>query len=1000
MTKGGKKPFGFRLLIICLSIVLIGTLNVTGKTDSKRAVYAESERSPGKSDEIGESASSGQIEPYYEEVRKKWEADKIPSGGKQYIIEAAGYVRKSDDAAVITDMYQGQKDVLLWSSPKGWVEYEVEVEQEGLYEIVADYAPLSDDNRKNRRPSILSAKVNDVYPFREARSMSFEREFKNQPQRFDTDGNELQSSIEEIEGWKSKPFRDSNGAYALPLLWHLQKGRNVIRIEISQEPFAVKSFTIKPPTVIPAYEEVRKTYPAISSIGKESIVIEAEQFSKKNSTSIQAQYDRDALTTPKSLKYRSYNTLGAWGWYKGGHAVTWEFEVPEDGLYKIGMRMNQNLRKNLSVSRSIYIDGKIPFKELQSYSLPYTSTWKGYTIQDDQNQPMEFYLSKGTHTIMMEAGYEPYMPVITKVEQMVATLKEVLEQIKSATGNRQDDQFRVWDVEKEIPGVTDRLKQLQEQLIEQVGQLRAINKDIDSVAQTYRSSAKDIEELLKKPEKIPTSHLTLGAVLEQLQEQYRQLMDAPLQVDKFYITPVQSSFPKMEANFFEKVTGMFAALRYSFEDRNQLGKQNGDVLNVWMMMGRDYVDELQMLADEKFTPEYGVQVKVNLVQSPDLLILAKASGILPDIALGVPGNMPFDMALRGAALDITKLPGGNELISKYHPGAMLPFYYNGGYYGIPETTSFKVLFYRKDILKKLDLEVPDTWDDVYKMIPTLLQKQYNFYVPPDDFSYMFFQNGADIYTPDGMSTALNKPEAFDAFKKWTDLFNIYGLERQVQSFYNQFRSGTMPIGIADFNMYMQLMVAAPDILNEWTIAPIPGTRQPDGSIIRWASGSNPTSAMLFNDTPEQKRDLSWQFLQWYLSDETQTDYGLNMEQFRGEAFRWNTANVQAFANMPWKKEDLKVILEQWKWLKDVPNVPGGYMSTRELANAWNRAVVLDSQALETPRIALEKGIKAITGELVRKQQEFYFRDKNGKVIKTLDIPQIQEPWKGADIDVE
>ncbi|UVI29354.1 extracellular solute-binding protein [Paenibacillus spongiae] len=996
MTGGERRRPGFRLLILFLSIVLIGTSNVAGPTNGKRSAHAES----GSLADRTQDAIPEQKEPYYYDVRKKREQVKTPPGSKETIVQAAKFARKSEDAVVTSGSYQGKDDVLIWSSVSGWVEYEVEVGQDGLYEMAAEYYPLPDDNRRNRRASILSMQINGVYPFREARSMSFEREFRNEPPRFDADGNQLQSSIVEIEEWKSKPFRDSDGAYARPLLWHLQQGRNVIRIHLSQQPMAIKSFTIKPPSTIPAYEEVRRTYPGESAPSEESIVIEAEQFSRKNSTSIQAQYDRDALTTPKSLKNRAYNSLGAWGWYKGGHVVSWEFEVPEDGLYKIGMRANQNLRKNLSVSRTIYIDGQVPFEELQSYPIPYAPGWRGYMIEDSEGRPMEFYLKKGKHTITMEAGYEPYMAVIAEVEPMVASLKAVLERIKSATGNRQDDQFRVWDVEKDIPGVTDDLKRIKDGLHELVGKLREINQEVDIVAQTYRASAKDIDDLLRKPEKIPTSHLTLGSVLDQLQEQYRNFMDAPLQIDKLYITPAQASFPRMEASLFEKTKGMFATLMYSFNDRNRIGKQNGDVLNVWMMMGRDYVDELQMLADEQFTPEYGIQVKVNLVQSPDLLILAKASGILPDVALGIPGEMPFEMALRGAALNIRSLPGGDELIAKYHPGAMLPFYYDGGYYGLPETTSFKVLFYRKDILRKLDLQVPETWDDVYRMIPALLQKQYNFHVPPDDFSMMFFQNGAELYTPDGMSTALNKPEAFDAFKKWTDLFNIHGLERQVQSFYNQFRAGTMPIGIADFNMYMQLMIAAPDILNEWAIAPIPGTRQPDGSIIRWAAGSNPTSAMLFNDTPEHKRDLSWKFLQWYLSDDTQTDYGLNMEQFRGEAFRWNTANVRAFANMPWKKEDLKVILEQWRWVKDIPNVPGGYMSTRELANAWNRAVVPESQALEMPRIALEKGIKAITRELVRKQQEFHFRDETGNVVRTLDLPQIQEPWKGADIDVE
>ncbi|WP_274362994.1 extracellular solute-binding protein [Paenibacillus thermotolerans] len=996
MAGGERRRLVTRIFAVFLSVALAGVSSVPGFG----LVHAEPDAPAESTVDSAGTASGAFKEPYYDNVRRKREENRIPYGKGEYGIQAADFASKSDDAVVSTGAYEGESGVLIWSVPKGWVQYEIDIAEEGLYEIAADYYPLPDEYQRNMRASILSVQINGEYPFREARSMSFEREFIHQPPRFDAEGDQLKSGIEEIREWKTKPFRDSDGAYALPLLWHLKKGKNIIRIQLSQQPMALKSFAIKPPAGIPSYEDARKSYPAAKASGAEPIVIEAEQISRKNSTSIQAQYDRDAMTTPQSFKHISYNTLGAWGWYKGGHAVTWEFEAPEDGLYNIGMRANQNLRKNLAVFRTIYIDGVIPFQELRSYRIPYAPGWRGLEIEDDGGKPFEFYLTKGKHSITMEAGYEPYIPVIARVEQMVAELRQVRDLIKFATGNRQDDQFRVWDIEKDMPGVTDSLKQIKDQLDEQVAMLRDINQDIDIVAQTYRSASKDIEELLHEPEKIPTSNLTLGAVLEQLQDQYRNLMDAPLQVDKLYVAPAGTSFPRMEATFFEKVKAMFATLFYSFDDRNKIGRQSDDVLNVWMMMGRDYVDELQMLADEQFTPEYGVKVNVNLVQSPDLLILAKASGILPDVALGIPGNMPFEMALRGAAQDIGKLPGGKELIGKYHPGAMLPFYYDGGYYGVPETTSFKVLFYRKDILRQLGLEVPETWDDVYRMIPTLLQKQYSFYVPPDDFSAMFFQSGAELYTPDGMSTALDKPEAFEAFKKWTDLFNIHGLERQVQSFYNQFRAGTMPIGISDFNIYMQLMVAAPDILNEWAIAPIPGTKQPDGSIVRWAAGSNPTSAMLFSDTPKRKQDTAWTFLQWYLSDETQTQYGLNMEQFRGESFRWNSANVRAFANMPWKGDDLQVILEQWKWIKDVPNVPGGYMTMRELANAWNRAVVPDSQALEAPRVALEKAIKEIARELVRKQQEFRFRDGNGKVIRTLDLPQITEPWEGADIDVE
>lgn len=128
-----------------------------------------------------------------------------------------------------------------------------------------------------------------------------------------------------------------------------------------------------------------------------------------------------------------------------------------------------------------------------------------------------------------------------------------------------------------------------------------------------------------------------------------------------------------------------------------------------------------------------------------------------------------------------------------------------------------------------------------------------------------------------------------------------------------------------------------------------------------------------------------------MSEDIQTEFGLNLEQYRGETFRWNSANVHAFANMPWKQDDLSVILDQWQWMQEWPNVPGGYMTARELGFAWNNAAIDQVN----PRIALEKAVKEINREMKRKQQEFNYIDENGQVLKKLDLIRITEPWKGA-----
>ncbi|MBP1997111.1 ABC transporter substrate-binding protein, partial [Paenibacillus eucommiae] len=427
----------------------------------------------------------------------------------------------------------------------------------------------------------------------------------------------------------------------------------------------------------------------------------------------------------------------------------------------------------------------------------------------------------------------------------------------------------------------------------------------------------------------------------------------------------------------------------SFLRKDDLSDLAEGALNVWVNRPRDYVNLLQELSNEMFTPQTGIKVKVNLLPDENLLIYANAAGISPDIVLGQPQNKSVDFAMRGALVDLSGFPDFKQVADQFAPGALLPFYYDKGYYALPETQSFKVLFYRKDILEQLGLSIPDTWDDVYNMLPTLQQNGYNFYVPTDDFITFLYQNGAEFFNKDGLSTALSTPEAFKGFKQWTDLFNIYDLEKSVPSFYQHFRKGTMPVGIADFNTYIQLAAAAPELTGWWGIAPLPGVKQPDGTVVRWSSGGQ-TTGFIYKSS--DKKEQAWTFLKWLLSADVQERYGSDLESYNGIMFRWNTANIEAFARLPWPKEDLQVILGQWKWYKELASPPGAYFVPRELNNAWSRTVVDGMNFRES----LEESIVNIDREMVRKAQEFGFITPDGKAVHTLDMPQINKPWEGVD----
>lgn len=984
LAKPSKRKSQFLSLSIIFTMML--SFLLSGVNTS---IYAATEDS---SDAANlDQAADRDLELYYYEAMQEWKEAGIELGQDEIKINAADFTEKAEEANVEAGAYGDESDVLLWKNPGGWVEYEVDVATEGLYEIEVDYHPFLKEDGGSRQSIIIGAEINGAYPFREARSVELKREYRDQDAQFDENGSQIRSLVEELIGWKNDSFRDSTGASVGPLQFHLNKGKNTIRLFSLREAVAINNLIIKEPTQHETYENVKATYPSEAK-SDELITIEAEDFAKKNTTSIQVQYDRDPLTTPKDMKKIKFNAIGGMSWYEGRQAVTWEFEAAEDGLYELGFRGLQNYRKNLSVFRTVYIDDEIPFEEMKDFKIDYASSWQEIMLADENDKPFEFYLEKGKHTITFEVNHEPFIPILIDIDKLSREVKAIAEELRLASGNREDT-FRVWDIEKELPGLLEQLTAMQEKFAAMKEEMEEINGETSNVSQAFNSLSQDVISLLKDPNEIPNKQVRIGTLQENLENQRQELTNSPLQVDKFYLASGDTEFPRMTSNWMEKIVGTFNSLVYSFAGTNELAEQEDDELNVWMMWGRDYAEELQQLADQQFTPEHGIKVNVNLIQDKNLLILAKAAGIMPDVALGVPQDMPFEMALRGAAKDFTELPGHEEVMENYAPGVLLPFYYNGGYYGIPETSNFKVLFYRKDILGQLGLGVPDTWDDVYEMIPTLLQNQYNFFVDPKDFTYMLYQNGVDLYQKDGISSGLDESNGFAAFEEWTDLFNLRGLDLQVQSFYQQFRNGVFPIGIADFNQYMQLLVAAPEILDVWGIAPIPGHEDENGDVVRWAGGTGDgtTSIMLFNDTLEEKQDVAWDFVKWYSSTETQTEYGLNLEQFRGETFRWNSANIHAFVEMPWRPDDLAVILEQWQWIKDIANVPGGYMTMRQLEFSWNQAVLEGGN----PRTELEIAVKEINRELKRKQTEFNLRDEDGNLLESLDLPVINEPWEGA-----
>ncbi|CAM3375608.1 extracellular solute-binding protein [Marinicrinis lubricantis] len=939
-------------------------------------------------DEVG--SDNNAFEPYFSDVLDEWTAAGIEPATATFEILGKDMTAHSETSHHRIGSYAGREDVLIWENTStNWIEYEVEVEQAGLYQLDMHYHSFdsSNGNARNYRPTVMAVTVDGEFPFMEARSISFPKLFRDvMPIKKDEYGDEIRPRPKEIDAWIEKPFKDNSGSYSKPLRWFLDQGKHTIRLQ-THGSIVIDKIVLGPPEEAPVYAEDQASVQLTSSISNgDAIIVEAERMHEKNDVSLQMDVDQDALMTPKAGGRQIFNAVGGNRWEAGGESITWRFTVPEDGFYKIGARVFQGYQMNKRVFRTIYIDGKVPFDDFYSYPFEYASSWQGTVLQDDNGEPYPIYFTEGEHTLTMEVTMEPFGPILRDLGDVLLLLSSVSQDLYRLVGT-DDDQNRTWDIENDFPEIPQKLEVILSQLKRMERDLMVVNDGDDNHSQTISGAIRDIEDILEYANDIPYKRDSISTVQQRIASIQQPLQQAPLMIDKFYIVPAGQDFPRMEAHLNESFTNGIEQFFLSFDDRGRLSEDDEEVVNVWMNYGRDYVNVLQDLADQYFTPETGIKVRVDLLPNEDLIVMANAAGKAPDVAIGMTEGKPIELAIRGAALDLSQFADFEELQKQYAPGALVPYYFDGNYYALPESQKFNILFYRKDILGRLGIEVPETWDDVMNMLPTLQQNGYDFNIPQDYLTF-FFQNGAEFYTEDGLATALDSPEGFQAFKQYTDFFAVYGIERQISSFYQHFRDGDMPIGIGDFNMYLQLSVAAPEINGWWGIAPLPGFKQEDGTIQRW-SGGGQQATMIFEKS--KNKEEAWQFLQWWLSAETQERFGSDLEGFYGITFRWNTANVEAFSNLPWTPEELNVFLEQWRWYKDMANVPGSYFIPREINNAWNRTVL----GGQNYRSALEEAVLNINREIRRKAIEFEYIDKEGQVLKTYDPPVIDTPWEGA-----
>ncbi|MCD9026174.1 extracellular solute-binding protein [Cohnella silvisoli] len=933
-------------------------------------------------DDLLDYSVSGETVPYVKLKRTTSGGDLNPVNA--FAIDGAEYASASEDADI--ELKRDGQPALYWQNDDGWVEWTADVPATGAYRLEIDYLPLPGSYSNVVRGLQIDGKT----PFVEAENLTLERYWKDAKFPYDRNaiGQEIRPVQTEIEGWRTTAAANY-AASSQPLQFTLTKGLHRFRLIGQKEPVAIRSLRWVPVTEIPDYDAYKKTKPDTKQPDWYE-VIEAEQYLQKSNTSIQTNFTSEPHISPDPKGRIVYNVLGGDRWRNPGDWVEWKMDVPTDGWYVLDLKFYQGYRGDFKAFRTLMIDGVVPFRQMLHYALPANDNFEIASFQDDNGHPYRFYMTKGKHTLRLISDASPMQPALLALRDILDEVNELDLSISKITGNYGKgrvsatlnlDTQRTWDLLKYDPELVNKIKALSGRFSQVADYINGINQHKTDITDAIEVAVDMLTKMANDVNGIPNRVMDFSVMQNNIGTWLAQLNYQSVMLDYIVVRTPDTKTGLKSPTKLERIPYAalnFARTFYQDYDTRKLNKANA--ITVWVQRGRDYAELLREMIDTDFTPRTGIEVNVNLMPNPNQLILGNAAGDQPDIALGVGMETAVDYAMRDAVVDLSGMPEFDEVFRRFNPGAMRSFAYGGGTYALPEVQNFYVLYYRTDIFEQLKLEAPDTWDDVYKMLPTLQENGMTMYYPTKDFTPFFYQNDAEFYTSDGLTNNLGSANALKAFKQWTDLYTKYYLPLEAPAFFNHFRNGDIPIGIADFNTYLQLQVAAPEITGKWKIAPVPGIRQPDGEVARWtAQGLSGAMIMKKSD----KQDQAWKFLKWWTSDQVQSQYGNDMESYYGLEYRWNTANLNAFETLSWPSRDIRVIKEQGRWVKNVPYVPGYYFLAREMDFAWIRTVVEGKPAKES----LEETEVSLQREMQRRQDDFGITNSDN-----LQVPAITEPF--------
>lgn len=999
MKKKGLRTF-LVLVVVVAAVVLFFKLtgsSVSDNSDKYKGVNLDSADEYGRSDTYAQYVKS--------------HGDSTPTGeDNTYSVDLFNYSKGSSKISKRSDVGPGNdKSEALQIPEDEYVEFTVNVKEAGYYNFFAEYYPTTDE--EDRGIAIESkVEINGKVPFSGADAISFGRVYtdEGEPTK-DNQGNEIRATQiqDPNRSWMPAYFEDATGYEVEPYRFYLEKGKNTVRLTGVNEKLVIRKFVIGNKADTPTYEQyAQKNAGAVNNVKGDYLQrIQGEKAQRRSSPSLYATYDRASSDTEyedKDGNIKQNNTdkqvldmIGGTQWKVTNDWIEWDMEVPEEGDYVIGIKGRQGYNRGYLANRSLYIDGEIPFEEVSQIRFSYSNTWEMQCLQNEKGEPYKFHLTAGKHTIKLKITLGDLGQHLSKLSDSVFNMNKMYRTILVLTGT-EPDEYRDYQIEKHYPQVIKAMELESKRLYKIVDDVVAYTGEKSGEISVAQTLAAQMEKFVERPDKIPTTLANFKENISSLGTSINNLSATPLDIDYIVLAGSKEQLPEVNEGGFDKLVHESKLFINSFlSDSSALGNvydsKDKDVIDVWITAGRDQSTILKNMVDQLFTPKSNIKVNVKLIdaantatsQGVNALLTSTMSGNGPDVALNIAQTEPVNYALRNAVVDLKQFGGElDQVLSEYRESAYEAYKFNGGLYAIPETENYNVMFYRTDIVQEdLGINVEkdvQTWDDVLKILPILQKNSMTFAVPsverkignttnPDLANYyaQLYQRGGRLFDEKQQRTLIGNTAGIKAFEFYTKLFTSYKLTKQYD-FPNRFRSGEMPIGVADYSNFNTLAVFAPEIKGLWNFAMIPGVKQEDGSINRAVQSWGTCSMMLRGADERDKKQISWEFMKWWASADTQATYANELEAVMGASARYATANKKTFDTLSWSSKESEALKQQWNYAFGLPQIAGGYYAERHITNAIRK--VMNNN--EDPRETILDYVITIDKEIDNKRGEF------------------------------